>query len=468
MTRLLRLQLFRKRSLPDANEKDQGTRLRKILGPADLVMMGLGATVGTGIFVVSGIATSIAGPGIIVSFLIASICCLCVAFCYAELSALIPLTGSAYTYTYTIFGEILAWLVGWSIMLELIIGISVIASGWSQYVTGLSRDIGITLPVSFTQDAGNGGFIDLLAIFIIFLMVCILIQGIRESARANAFLVAIKLIVLGIFFWFGFQAIQVDHFTPFFPTGLHGVLTGAGLIIISYLGFEFVSNSAEEVRNPQKSLPLGLIGTIIISTVLYILTGIVLVGLVPYTEYANVAAPIIFAFNHAGVYQAGGIVAVGALIGITSGLLVCLYGASRMVYAMSRDGLLPSVLSEINANGIPMRATLMVGSVGAVLAAFTPIELLTELLNMGTLVAFISVASGVLFMRHLHPELPRSFRCPLVPVIPALAIISCLILIASLKSITLVWYGIWISAGLIVYLTYGQKGSRLGKEADER
>lgn len=459
--------LFLKRPINPKSPNSDGQDLKKTLGLLDLIMMGLGTTIGSGIFVISGIASSIAGLGIFVSFLIASLCCLCVALCYAELSAMIPLTGSAYTYAYTIFGEIFAWLIGWAIMLELTICISVVGSGWSQYVSGFLSDIGVSLPFAFTQDPGGGGMIDLLAISIIFLMSFILLQGAKESSRVNIVLVFIKLAVLSIFFWFGFQAIHLEHYNPVFPTGLQGILSGAGLIIISYIGFEFIATSAEEVKNPQKTLPIGLIATILICTILYILTGFVLTGILPYTSYEHVAAPIIFALNHTGLTEPGGFIAFAILIGITSGLLVTLYGASRMIFALSRDGLLPPSLATLNKKGIPARATVLISIVGALLAGFTPIEMLAELLNMGTLVAFISVAAGVLVMRWKNPDIHRPFYCPLFPFVPVIAIITCIILIAFLKPVTLIWFCLWVCAGCVVYSVYGMKGSKIGLEYEK-
>ncbi|MDD1724530.1 MAG: amino acid permease [Methanospirillum sp.] len=464
---LNRILLKRPIPLPGQDEPDK-PHLKRILGTADLILMGLGVTIGTGIFVISGVASSIAGPGIIVSFLIASLCCLCVALCYAELAAMIPFTGSAYTYTYTICGEIFAWIIGWSMMLELTIAVSVIASGWSDYICDIFLSAGISLPAAITHDPGDGGLINLPAMGIIILLAFLLLQGVSDSARINGILVIIKLGVLAIFFWLGFHAINLENYTPLFPTGIHGVFSGAGIIIISYLGFEMIATSAEEVACPQKDLPRGLIWTIAICTVLYILTGLVLTGVLPYTSYEHIASPITFALNHAGFSQVSGVIAAGALIGITSGLLVSLYGGSRLVYALSRDGLLPPSLSLLNDKGIPVRATLGIAVISAVLGGMTSIDLLSELFNIGTLVAFISVASGLLIMRRSSPDRFRPFHCPLVPFIPILAILTCLFLILSLQFRTIIWFFIWVGTGLVIYGIYGLKMSNLGRDTSPK
>ncbi len=424
-------------------------------------MIGLGATIGTGIFVIAGLASSIAGPGIILSFIIASICSLFVALCYAELSAMIPLTGSAYSYTYTIFGELFAWIIGWTMMLELTVAISLIASGWSQYLTGICNTLNFPLNSSLTHDPFNGGLVNLPAVFIILCMAILLLQGVRESSRVNAILVSIKILILITFFWIGSQIIHLEYYFPMLPNGYQGVLTGAGLVIVSFTGFELIASSAEEVKNPQRNLPIGLIGTIGICSVFYIIAGLVLTGILPFSQYANVGSPFEFALSQAGYAHLGGILAVGIIIGITSGLQVCLYGSSRLVYALSRDGLIPSGLAAVSAKGIPFKATILVGIISAFFAGFTPISVIVELLNMGTLIAFIAVAAGVLFMRWKNPDIPRQFRCPMVPLVPVLAIVSGLCLICSLKTTTFLYFSIWLVIGLLVYGLYGIKQSKL-------
>jgi APA family basic amino acid/polyamine antiporter len=316
---------------------------------------------------------------------------------------------------------------------------------------------GILLPQDLIAEPQAGGLIDLPAVIIICVMALFLIQGLKESARLNTVLVAIKVGVLGLFFVFGFQAIQAGNYFPVFPEGLQGVLSGAGLIIVSYLGFETIASSAEEVKDPQKTLPRGLIGTLVILTILYILTGLVLTGIAPYTSYAHIAAPIFYALNLCGMPLAGGIVAAGALIGLTSGSLVVLYAASRLVYAISRDGLLPVAFSSISGKGIPLKATIVVTVIGAILAGFTTIEFLTDLVIAGALVAFIAVAAEVLIMRQQQPVLHRPFRCPFVPLVPCLAIVTGLIMMSTLKAETLIVFCALMGIGLATYVVYGMR-----------
>lgn len=456
--------LLVKRPLPlssaDIHENHQ---LKRVLHPFDLVMIGLGATIGTGIFVITGLASSIAGPGIVLSFIIASLCSLFVALCYAELSSMIPLTGSAYSYTYVIFGEFFAWIIGWTMLLELTVAVSLIASGWAQYFTGVLDELQIHLNSAFIHDPASGGLINLPAVLIILSVAVLLLQGVKESSRLNAVLVSIKILILLAFYWIGVHIIHMEYYFPVLPHGFQGVLTGAGLVIVSFTGFELIASSAEEVKNPQRNLPIGLIGTIGICSVLYIFAGLVLTGMIPFSEYANIGSPFEFALIQTGFSHLGGLLAVGIIIGITSGLQVCLYGSSRLVYALSRDGLIPSGLASINAKGIPFRATILIGVVSALFAGFAPISLIVELLNMGTLIAFISVAAGVLFMRWRHTDIPRHFRCPAVPYVPLLAIISGLSLIATLKPITHTYFVIWVCIGLGVYGLYGIRNSEVTK-----
>jgi len=457
--------LLVKRPLPlSFHSDDLGGHLKKVLNPLDLIMIGLGASIGTGIFVITGLASSIAGPGIVLSFIIASICSLFVALCYAELSSMIPLTGSAYSYTYTIFGELFAWIIGWTMMLELTVSISLIASGWSQYLLGIFDALHVPLNSALTRDPMNGGLVNLPAVIIILCMAFMLLQGVRESSRLNAVLVSIKLLILITFFWIGSQIINVENYFPVLPNGFQGVLTGAGLVIVAFTGFELIASSAEEVKNPQRNLPIGLIGTIVICSFFYIIAGLVLTGILPFSQYANVGSPFEFALSQSGFSHLGGLLAVGIIIGITSGLQVCLYGSSRLVYALSRDGLIPSGLATVSAKGIPFKATILVGLMSAVFAGFAPLSLIVELLNMGTLIAFIAVAAGVLFMRHKNPDLERPFRCPMVPLVPILAIISDLFLIVSLRTTTLFYFCIWLVIGLMVYGLYGIRQSELVKK----
>ncbi|MDI6875594.1 MAG: amino acid permease [Methanomicrobiales archaeon] len=437
--------------------------LKRVLNPFELVLLGIGAIVGTGIFVITGVAAAnYSGPALVVSFLIAGTVCLFAALCYAEFAAMVPVAGSAYTYTYASLGEIWAWIIGWDLILEYAVAIAAVAVGWSGYVVNLLAAGGITLPAALVNPPGvAGGTVNLPAILIIAAITALLIVGVKESARVNAVIVTIKLAVVALFLYLGYSRIQPVNWTPFMPFGWGGVITGAAIVFFAYIGFDAVSTAAEEVKNPQRDLPIGILGSLLVATALYVLVSLVLTGIVPYTEL-NVPAPVAFALDRVGIPWGGALVSVGALLGITSVLLVLLFGQTRIFFAMSRDGLLPSTFKEVHpVFRTPVKVTLLVGLVTATISSLLPLQAIAELVNIGTLAAFIIVAAGVIVLRRTQPDAPRPFRTPLVPFIPLLCIASCLALVLALPTVTHLRFVLWLALGLVLYRFYGIRHSRL-------
>ena len=372
---------------------------------------------------------------------------------------MVPLAGSAYTYSYITLGEIWAWIIGWDIILEYMVIVATVAIGWSSYFVAVINSLGLYLPATLTNPPGiNGGIINLPAIIIVFLIMSLLITGVKESSKFNNVIVAIKLAVIFLFIIIGIKYIHPSNYSPFFPYGLTGVFKGAGIIMFAYIGFDTLTTAAEEVKNPQKTIPIAILGALIISSILYIVVATILNGMFPYYIYKDVAAPVAFALQQVGFNWASAVVSVGALCGLTSVILVGLFGQSRILYAISRDGLLPEIFSRLHPTfKTPFIGLLFVSTVSAVLAAFTPIEMAVQLANIGSLAAFIIVALAVMILRWKSPEIPRPFKTPLMPVIPILAIIFCSLLILALPLLTQVRFLIWLSFGLIIYYFYGRK-----------
>jgi basic amino acid/polyamine antiporter, APA family len=456
--------MFRTRSITDLIEGSKGEHsLKKVLGPFELVMLGVGAIVGTGIFVVTGVAAAnYSGPALVVSFSIAGTACVFAALCYAEFATVVPIAGSAYTYSYASLGEIWAWIIGWDLILEYSVSIAAVAIGWSGYMVNLLAGAGITFPAAFANPPGvSGGIVNLPAILIIGIITGLLILGVRESARVNNVIVLVKLSVIMLFLYLGVSRVNPVNWTPFFPYGWSGVITGAAIVFFAYIGFDAVSTAAEEVRDPQKNLPIGIIGSLIICTILYIVVSAVLTGMVPYLEFKNTAAPVAYALTRIGISWGAALISVGAICGITSVILVLLYGQTRIFFAMARDGLLPCSFGTVHpVLRTPVRVTLLVGAATATIASLLPLTSVAELVNIGTLAAFIIVASGVLVLRRTRPDLERPFRTPLVPLVPVLCILSCFGLILALPTITHLRFVIWLAIGLVIYFSYGMKNAR--------
>jgi APA family basic amino acid/polyamine antiporter len=455
--------MFKTKPISDLMKHCQGDHaLQRVLRPYELMLLGIGAVVGTGIFVITGVAAaSYAGPAIILSFVISGIICILAALCYAEFSAMVPVAGSAYTYCYASLGEIWAWIIGWDLILEYAVSISAVAIGWSAYVVNLLADIGVTLPPYMVNPPGvSGGMVNLPAAMIILVITAMLVIGMRESATLNSIIVMINISVILIFLVLTHDHINTANWHPFMPFGITGVLAGAAIVFFAYIGFDAVLTAAEEIENPQTNLPKGIIGSVVIVMILYVCVAAALTGVVPYGDFLQTSAPVAFALDRIDIPWGAALVSVGALCGITSVILVTLYGQTRIFFAMARDGLLPGFFSDIHARfHTPAKVTLLVGIVTAVLASVIPLDVIAELVNIGTLAAFIIVAAGILVLRRVQPALERPFKCPLMPIVPLLCIVSCVVLIFMLPLVTQIRFILWMAIGLGVYFLFGMKNS---------
>jgi basic amino acid/polyamine antiporter, APA family len=456
---------FLKKPIDEVLNAKNESGLKRSIGPIGLTLLGLGSIIGAGIFIVTGVASAnYSGPALVVSFIIAAIACTFTALCYAEFASMIPVSGSVYTYTYVTMGELWAWMIGWVLIFEYLISASAVAVGWSSYIVGLLISIGFTIPNYLISSIAAGGLINLPAVLIILILTGVLILGARESTRVNGAIVLINIAMILIFVIFGFKFINAANYHPFTPYGIAGVFQGAAMVFFAYIGFDAVSTAAEEAKDPQKNLPKGIIGSLIISSILYIIVAAVLTGMVPY-KLLNNAAPVTFALNYVGLNWVASIVALGALCGITSVLLTSLFGQTRIFFSMSRDGLLPTFFSKVHNNyKSPVTSILLVGIVASFIAAFVPLAAIIELVNIGTLAGFIFLAISIIILRKQKPDIPRGFKCPLVPVLPIVSIISCLFLITQLSKITLQYFVISLIVGFLVYLVYGLHNSKLNKK----
>lgn len=456
------MNLFRKKLLTTNQSSDQS--LNRVLGAVDLTMLGVGAIIGTGVFVLTGVAAAkYAGPALILSFIIAGLACVFAALCYSEFASMIPQSGSAYTYSYVAFGEIFAWILGWDLVLEYGLASSAVASGWSGYFQSLLTGFGIHLPTAITSafDPSKGTYIDLPAVMIILLVTLLLSRGVKESAKFNSIMVIVKVAVILLFIAVGVWYVEPANWEPFVPFGISGVVTGAAIVVFAYFGFDAVSTAAEEVKNPQRNLPIGIISALAICTVTYIVVSLILTGIVPY-NMLNVKDPVAFALQFIGQDWAAGFISLGAIVGITTVLIVMMFGQTRLFYAMSRDGLLPSKLSAVHPRTkVPLPSTWTTGFLVALFAGFVPLDKLAELTSIGTLFAFATVSLGVAVLRKTRPDIERGFKTPWVPLIPALAIIFCVYLMLQLSAFTWKGFVVWLVIGLVLYFSYGYRHSRL-------
>ncbi|QWI68826.1 amino acid permease [Bacillus mycoides] len=438
--------------------------LKQTLGAIDLTLLGIGAIIGTGIFVLTGIvAAKHAGPAIVLSFMLAAIVCACVAFCYAEFASTVPVSGSVYSYTYMTLGEIFAFIVGWCVMLEYLLATSAVAAGWSAYFQSLLLGFNIHIPaiIASAPGMGNGGIIDLPAVIIILIVTFLLSRGVKESARINNIMVIIKLAVILVFIIVGANYVKPENWQPFLPFGYHGVIGGAATVFFAFLGFDAVATAAEEVKRPQRNVPIGLLVSLCICTILYVGVSFVLTGMVPFTDL-NVADPVAYALRIVGEDRIAGLLSVGAIAGLTTVLLVAMFAFVRVSYSMSRDGLLPKRFSSVHKRyQTPFFNTWITGILAAVLAGLLDLNLLANLVNVGTITAFIFVSIAVIVLRKTHPNLKRPFRAPLVPFLPILAIVSCLYLALNLSKTTLISFAIWVIVGIFIYFIYAKKHSKI-------
>ena len=479
-------QLFRRKTI-DACFNDienPNTQLKKVLGPWQLIALGIGAVIGSGIFASIGTAAAGdllrpgAGPAIVVSFIITAIACSFAALCYAEFTAMVPISGSAYTYTYATMGEWMAWIIGWDLIIEYAVGNVAVAIAWSGYFNQLLLGVGIPLPVWLTTDlrtalaspeilaaAPHLGSLPIVcnlpAALIVLAITALLVVGIRESSRFNTLIVFIKLVTLAIFVAVGFSYVQPANWHPFMPNGWKGVQAGAAVIFFAYIGFDAISTAAEECRNPARDMPIGILGSLVACTLIYIIVAVVLTGLLP-SSGLNVKEPLALALVKIGQINAAGFVAFGAVIALTSVLLVFQMGQPRIFFSMARDGLLPPWCAKVHPKfRTPHVTTILTGILVAFFSAFASIDEVVDLTNIGTLFAFVLVCIGIIILRVRDPNRPRPFKAPLFPVVPILGVVSCLYLMLGLPQITWIRFGVWLLVGFLLYFLYGAKHSRL-------
>ena len=467
----------------EAAEEGEGG-LNRTLTATNLMLLGVGAIIGAGIFVLTGnAAAQYAGPAVVLSMLAAGIACGFAGLCYAEFASMIPIAGSAYTYGYATMGELVAWIIGWDLMLEYLFGAATVAVGWSGNFVKFLAEFGLAIPTRWTEapfavDAANhftstGATLNIPAIVLTLLMTVILVIGIKESARFNNAIVFIKIAIIFLVIGVGFMYVNTANWHPFIPPnqgtfgafGWSGILRGAGVIFFAYIGFDAVSTAAQEARNPQRDMPIGILGSLGVCTVLYVLMALVMTGMVHYSKL-NDPAPILVAVAAAGSSLAWlrYAVEIGSLAGLASVVLVMLMGQPRVFFSMARDGLLPPVFGKVHPKyKTPYITTMMTGTIAAIVAGLFPIGLLGQLVSIGTLLAFVIVCAGVWILRVRSPEIPRAFKTPLVPLVPILGILSCLGLMAGLPGDTWLRLIIWLVIGLVVYFAYSKSHSHIGR-----
>jgi basic amino acid/polyamine antiporter, APA family len=473
MPRFTREHLFHIRPVGSLVEEthESGHELKRAVGPWSLMALGVGAIVGTGIFVVVGEGLARAGPAVIISFMVAAVVCLFSALSYAELASSIPVAGSAYTYAYATLGEIVAWVIGWDLILEYGVSVAAIAVGWGANLNAfLDTTFGVALPESLTTSLPDGG-INLPAVFIVLAITFLLIRGVKETAALNNIMVVIKLAVLGLFIVLAFTAFNADNLQPFAPEGWGGgvfggntgVLAAAAIIFFAYIGFDAVATGSEEANNPKRDLPFAIIGSLVICTIIYILVSIGAVGALPAEQLAATDAPLSEALEEGvGLGWAASLTAFGALVAITSVLLVILYGQTRIFFAMARDGLVPESWADVNPRtGTPVKLTIGFGIFAAVVAALVPLGAIVEMVNIGTLFAFILVNAGVMILRRTRPDMPRPFKVPVPYIWCPIGIILCVYLMLGLPVATYIRFVGWLAIGVAIYLLYGYSHSRL-------
>jgi len=478
-------------SLADTDEPEY--QLKKRLGALDLTVFGIGVVIGAGIFTLTGkVANQYAGPGVVFSFLLAAICCAMAALCYAEFASTVPVAGSAYTFSYATLGELIAWIIGWDLILELMLGASVVAQGWSTYFVLFLDEIGITWPASMgPTDAGfQWDHVNVPALLLVALLTTLVALGIKESMRVNLVLVALKLFIVLFVIVAGIFYISGANYDPFIPPaaapvsseGIHqpliqwalgiepqtfgilGVISAASVVFFAYIGFDVVATTAEEARNPQRDLPRGILGSLAICTLLYVAVALVITGMVPYDKIDPNAA-LATAFRDVGQDGFATMIAAGAVAGLTTVVMTLLIGAIRVLFAMSRDGLIPHGFGRTNATtGTPLRITITIGAAVAVVASYTPIGKLEEMVNIGTLTAFALVSIAVPVLRRSRPDLDRPFRVPMSPWLPILSALICVYLMVNLSLETWLRFLVWMVLGFVVYFAYGHRHSRVRRE----
>ena len=482
----MKSKIFRMKALESmlSEATDRGQELKRTLTAANLVALGIGCIIGTGIFVLTGTAAANhAGPALTISFIISAIGCIMAGLCYAEFAAMIPIAGSAYSYSYATLGEFIAWFIGWDLILEYLFASATVAVGWSGYIVSFLGDFGIHIPAYLCQAPFDhipgegwimtGNLINFPAMFIVLLVSGLLILGIRESASVNNLIILIKLAVILLFIGFGLSYIDTSNWVPYIPEntgefgkfGWSGILTGAGVIFFAYIGFDAISTVAQETKNPQKDMPKGILISLLVCTILYVLVTAVLTGMVNYKEL-NVAAPIALAIDHAGsaLLWLRPLIKIGAIAGLSSVVLVMLMAQSRIFYSISKDGLLPPVFSKIHPRyKTPHITTIIIGLLAAIIAGLFPINILGELVSIGTLMAFTIVCISILVLRKSHPDTHRPFKTPWVPFVPILGALICTAQMIALPFDTWMRLVIWMLIGIVIYFLYGIRHSKMNQ-----
>jgi basic amino acid/polyamine antiporter, APA family len=449
----------------------EGQGLKATLGWPHLVALGIGAIIGTGIYTLTGVAAGLAGPAVILSFGIAGLVCATAALCYAEMASLTPQSGSAYTYAYVTLGELIAWIIGWSLILEYTLVCSAVSVGWAGYASGLIEQAGWGVPKALLAGPEAGGLINLPAMFIALAVTGMLLVGTRESATVNFVLVVIKLIALAAFVALTLPSFDASHFSPFAPFGYgahaaeegrkYGVMGAAAIIFFAFYGFDAISTAAEETKNPRRDLTIGIVGSMVICTLIYMVVAAAALGAQPFEAFSKSAEPLAFVLRQMGKPGAASLIAGAAVLAMPTVIMVFMYGQSRVFFAMSRDGLLPRSLATVDRRGVPSVVTVLTGLMAAGIAGFVPLSDIAALANAGTLAAFIATAVAVMVLRRRAPDLERPFTTPLVWVIAPAAVAGCLYLFSSLSAKTIEFFFVWNLVGVIAYLAYGRARSRL-------
>ena len=465
------MNIWKTKTPAQIEDASKHTQLKKNLTALDLAALGIGSVVGTGIFVATGQGAQLAGPGVLLSFIIAAVTCGFCALTYSELACMFPVAGSTYSYSYVAFGEVIAWIIGWDLMLEYLVAASAVASGWSTTFIGLIQSAGAKLPKALltppitTSSAGkvvlSGGVIDVPAVVITLLITWILYIGIKESAKINNVIVLVKIIVILLFIFLGVRHVSLANLQPMMPFGWKGIMAGAAIIFFAYIGFDAVSTAAEETKNPKKDVPLGLMLCLGVVILLYVAVAFVLTGIVPFKEI-DVGNALPAALARIGIRWGGALVATGAIIGMISTLLVTLYGQIRIFMVMARDGLLPAAFSRVHPeHKTPHICTWITGIATALIAGLFPLPMIIDLCNIGTLFAFVLVSIGVIVLRKTRPEVERKFKTPGVPFTPLVTVAFCFYLMYSLPKVTWIRFGAWLLAGLLIYFLYSVRHSKL-------
>jgi len=468
---------LRRKSIDRVTDHEEGRRLKPTLSWPHLIALGIGAIVGTGIYTLIGVGANLAGPAVLLSFAVAGLVCACAALAYAEMATMMPAAGSAYTYSYIVLGESIAWIVGWSLILEYSLVVSTVAVGWSGYAVGFLKGLGVDLPLALTAGPHAGGVINLPAVLIVFVVAGMLMAGTRESATLNAVLVVIKVIALAIFVAIALPHFDAARLDPFMPFGFvksmgadgveRGVMAAAAIIFFAFYGFDAISTAAEETKNPERDLSIGIVGSMVGCTIIYMIVALTAVGALSYTVFGQSPEPLALILRELGQAKAATLIAAAAVIALPTVLLAFLYGQSRIFFVMARDGLLPRGLSKVSPRtGTPIKTTLFTAVLVAALAGVARLDEIAALANAGTLAAFIAVSVCLLVLRRREPNRKRLFRTPLAWVVGPIAIFGCLYLFWSLPQRTQLWFLVWNGIGVIAYLAYGRRNSLLGRAQD--